>query len=96
MWHDAGMTIGKGERPRDSNQLAKWIIDQSTSEAPASEPDTNLQARKVPADISEYMAKIGREGGKIGGKRRMKTMTKEQRSKIAKKAAKARWKSSKG
>jgi hypothetical protein len=25
------MTIGKGKRPRDPNQLAKWIVDQSTS-----------------------------------------------------------------
>jgi len=90
------MTVGKGKRPRDPNQLAEWIVDQSTSEAPCPEPETTLQARKVPADISEYMANIGRKGGQIGGKRRMKTMTKEQRSKIAKKAAKARWKSSKG
>ena len=27
--------IGKGKRPRDPNQLAKWIVDQSTSEDPA-------------------------------------------------------------
>jgi hypothetical protein len=27
------MTIGKGKRPRDPNQLAKWIVDQSTDEA---------------------------------------------------------------
>lgn len=29
----------------------------------------------------------GRKGGQIGGKRRLKTMTKEQRSKVAKRAA---------
>jgi hypothetical protein len=38
------------------------------------------------------MAAIGRKGGQIGGKRRMKTMTKAERSKVATKAAKARWK----
>jgi hypothetical protein len=38
------------------------------------------------------MAAIGRKGGQIGGKRRLKTMTKTQRSKIAAKAANARWK----
>jgi hypothetical protein len=38
------------------------------------------------------MAAIGRKGGQIGGKRRLKTMTKEQRSKVAAKAARARWK----
>ena len=37
------------------------------------------------------MAKIGRKGGQIGGKRRLKTMTKEQRRKVAAKAAKTRW-----
>jgi hypothetical protein len=38
------------------------------------------------------MAAIGRKGGLIGGKRRMKTMTKEQRRRVAVAAAKARWK----
>jgi hypothetical protein len=35
------------------------------------------------------MAAIGRKGGQIGGKRRPKTMTKAQRSKIAVKASAA-------
>ena len=26
------MTIGKGERPRDLNHFAKWIVDRCTSE----------------------------------------------------------------
>jgi hypothetical protein len=38
------------------------------------------------------MAAIGRKGGHIGGKRRLKTMTKAERSKAATKAAHARWK----
>jgi hypothetical protein len=46
----------------------------------------------APFSLSEYMATIGRKGGKIGGKRRMETMTFEERRKIAQKAAKARWK----
>jgi hypothetical protein len=41
------------------------------------------------------MAAIGRKGGQIGGKRRLKTMTKTERSKIAAKAAKTRWKKAK-
>jgi hypothetical protein len=82
------MTIGKGKRPRDPNQLAKWIVDQSTSEAPEPEGVTP----PVPADLSAYMAAIGRKGGQIGGKRRLKTMTKEQRQKAAKRAARVRWK----
>ena len=84
------MTIGKGKRPRDPNQLAKWIVDQSTSEA---QPEEVKPAEaSTPVNLSEYMAAIGRKGGQIGGKRRLKTMTKEQRRKVAAKAARARWK----
>jgi hypothetical protein len=45
----------------------------------------------VTANISEYMAVIGRKGGKIGGKRRLTTLTKEERKRIAANAARARW-----
>ena len=82
------MTVGKGKRPRDPNQLAKWIVEHSTSEQPTE------QAIKATTSVnlSEYMAAIGRKGGQIGGKRRLKTMTAAQRHKIAAKAARARWK----
>jgi hypothetical protein len=40
-------------------------------------------------DISRVMAEMGRKGGQIGGKRRLKTMTKEQRRKIATKSGKS-------
>ena len=87
------MTIGKGKRPRDPNQLAKWIVDQSTSENPMPVQEAQPQAPPVdPAALSQYMSNIGRKGGKIGGKRRLKTMTSEERKKVALKAAKARWK----
>lgn len=84
------MTVGKGDRPKDPNQLAKWIVEKSTEENPtALEPSADVSSR---ADISAYMSKIGRKGGQIGGKRRLKTMTKEQRKKIASRADKTRWK----
>ena len=89
------MTVGKGKRPRDPNQLAKWIVDHSTGETPepeiASEPAASSSST-IPPHVSEYMASIGRKGGQIGGKRRLKTMTKAERSKIAAKAARTRWK----
>jgi len=85
------MTIGKGKRPHDPNQLAAWTVAVSTGQIPAPQPDVPKPGT-APASISEYMAAIGRKGGQIGGKRRLKTMTKEQRRKIAAKAAKARWK----
>jgi hypothetical protein len=86
------VTIGKGKRPRDPNQLAKWIVDHSTSDAPGVRAVPPAAASSVPPNLSEYMAAIGRKGGQIGGKRRLKTMTKEQRSRVAAKAARARWK----
>jgi hypothetical protein len=85
-----GMTIGKGKRPRDLNQLAKWIVDASTSEASDTSPAA-LPSPPAPAGISAYMAAMGRKGGQIGGKRRLVTMTAAQRKKAAAKAAKARW-----
>jgi hypothetical protein len=93
------MTIGKGKRPRDPNQLAAWTVAVSTGQIPAPEPSRpklTAPAAPAPANISEYMAAIGRKGGQIGGKRRLKTMTKAERSKVATKAAKARWKKPKG
>ncbi len=83
------MTVGKGKRPCDPNQLAKWIVERSTGEVEGPEAVT---APTPPSDLSAYMAAIGRKGGQIGGKRRLKNMTKEQRRKVAAKAARARWK----
>jgi hypothetical protein len=90
------MTIGKGKRPRDPNQLAAWTVAVSTDQIPEPQPEVPKVTGSAPLQtISEYMSAIGRKGGQIGGKRRLKTMTKAQRSKVAAKAAKARWKQSK-
>ena len=72
-------------RPTDVNQLARHLVNLSTQEQTKELPMPTRQ------QISEVMAAIGRKGGKIGGKRRMVTMTPEQRSRVALKAAKARW-----
>ena len=45
--------------------------------------------KKTKAIFSEIMREIGRKGGKIGGKRSLETMTPEERSARAKKAATA-------
>ncbi len=73
----------KSKRPRDTNQLAKLIVDIATSETPAPE---NKDNGKNPAAVE-----LGRLGGLKGGKSRAKKLTAEQRSEIAKKAAKKRW-----
>lgn len=55
---------------------------------------TDTEALPIPTkdQISQVMSAMGKKGGKIGGKRRMQTMTPEQRRQIALKAAQARWK----
>ncbi|HUB00534.1 MAG TPA: hypothetical protein VMA34_19545 [Terracidiphilus sp.] len=79
------MTIARGKRPRDPNQLAKWVVEQSTTEAVPEKPNAELFS------LSAYMAAMGRKGGQVGGKRRLVTMTAAQRKKAAAKAAQARW-----
>jgi hypothetical protein len=79
------MTIGKGKRPRDPNQLAKWIVEQSTAEAKPIAPGPE------PFSLSAYMAAMGRKGGMVGGKRRLVTMTPDARRAAAATAAQARW-----
>lgn len=71
------MTIGKGKRPRDPNQLAKWTVEASTGQVPAPEEAPKPEPVTSPANLFEYMASIGRKGGQIGGKGRLKTMTKK-------------------
>jgi hypothetical protein len=73
------------KRPKDVNQLAHFLGELSTQGLTETVP-------QLSPSLSEYMSAIGRKGGRIGGKRRLKTMTAKERSKIAKKAAQARWK----
>ncbi len=75
------------KRPRDVNQLAKTIVDEATDDAPEEEVETPVDDGKNPAAVA-----LGRLGGQKGGKARAAKLTKEQRSEIARKAARARWK----
>ena len=34
---------GRGKRPRDANELAKWIVDQSTSDVPSDKQSKDQQ-----------------------------------------------------
>jgi hypothetical protein len=78
--------IKQVKRPKDVNQLAHYLGTVSTEQA-----DPELPTK---AQVSLLMSKLGKKGGKIGGKRRLQTMTSEERSEVARSAAKARWKSS--
>lgn len=72
------------KRPRDTNQLAKAIVDIASREA---EPDPPVKNGKNPAAVA-----LGRLGGLKGGKARAEKLSPKKRSAIAKKAAVARWK----
>jgi hypothetical protein len=69
--------------PIELNKLAAFIVEQTTSE----EPEVEEQPIKNPAAVA-----LGKLGGKKGGKARAEKLTPEQRSEIARKAARARWK----
>jgi hypothetical protein len=77
--------IKQEKRPKDVNELANHLVHLSTSE------DGSVISPPTKAQVSMFMAALGRKGGKIGGKRRLKTMTSEERSLVAQKAARARW-----
>lgn len=74
----------KPKRPRDTNQLAKFITDIASGEIELPKTDDG----KDPAAVA-----LGRKGGLKGGKARADSMTPERRAEIAKRAAQARWKS---
>jgi hypothetical protein len=69
------------KRPTDLNALAASIVDDATSE---NKPDPD--DGKDPAAVA-----LGRKGGLKGGKARAAKLTPEQRSEIARRAARARW-----
>ena len=75
----------KDKRPRDTNALAKAIVDLATGQAvEVVEEDT----RNV------HAVELGRLGGLKGGKARAEKLSSKRRSQIAKDAANVRWKKS--
>lgn len=70
-----------GKPPSDPFQAAHSIFAQLTGEEPRIEPPEKNAAA----------VELGRRGGLKGGKKRMETMTPEQRKESARKAAEARW-----
>ena len=70
-------------RPRDPNQLAKFIVDAATGETDHRSPDDG----KDPIAVAR-----GRAGGLKGGKARAKALTARQRQEQARQAVQARWK----
>jgi hypothetical protein len=68
----------------DPVQNARRVVLESTEQA-------SLDVVSNPSLLSQVMAEMGRRGGKIGGKRRLETMSDAQRTEVARNAAKTRW-----
>jgi hypothetical protein len=75
--------MNKPKRPRDTNQLAKSIVDLATGKT----KEPIIEDTRNPAAVA-----LGRLGGLKGGNARAKALSKTKRSQIAQIAAKARWK----
>ena len=76
MWQHGSVA----KRPRDPSELAKQVFDIAIGEA----EDTISEVKRHPSKR--------RAGGLKGGKARAKSLTPEQRRRIASAASKARWK----
>lgn len=75
----------KPRQPRDVNQAAHEMMLRSTKGSDSTPPDLTR------AEVLRFMRAMGSKGGKKGGKNRWNGVSAEERSKIALKAARARW-----
>jgi hypothetical protein len=71
------------KRPRDANQLAKFIVDTATGTPEVTQPA--IDSAKSAAAL------LGRIGGLKGGRARAEKLSAKKRVEIARKAAAARW-----
>ncbi len=79
-------------KPRlDAVQNARRVVLESVGEIETHPPEPESATPVSLSLISQVMAEMGRKGGRIGGKRRLETLSDKRRSKIASNAAKARW-----
>jgi hypothetical protein len=76
----------KPDKGLDVVQNAKRVFDEALRR---SGEGVELSISK--STISLVMAEMGRKGGRIGGKRRLITMTAQRRSEVGKLAAEKRW-----
>jgi len=78
LWFNEGMA-SHPKRPRDFSQAAKLVVDIASGQVKDGPTEPEISA-------------LARKGGLKGGKARAAALTPEQRSKIARAAAAARWK----
>ena len=86
MWHTVFMPkqLKQRKRPKSVSKVSRRPVEESIRQYDGILLPTREQ-------ISQFMAAMGRKGGKIGGKRRLQTMTPMARSELARRAAEARW-----
>ena len=75
----------KPTRPTDPNRAAHAMLAEHMARVQEEQPLDFETAYKA------HMAKLGAKGGRVGGKRRLETLTQDERSAIASKAARAMW-----
>lgn len=73
------------KRQKDTQQLARGVLDAIVPDAEPTTPEPELP-KKNPAAVA-----LGRLGGMKGGKARAEKLSATKRKQIAKKAAAARW-----
>lgn len=77
----------RSSKREDANQSAFRTLQEATGEKPKTDPKAKPDLKgKNPAAVE-----LGRLGGLKGGVARAKKLSSEQRSRIARKAAKKRW-----
>lgn len=67
--------------PSDPIQAAHSVLAQLTGEEP----------RRLPPDKDPLAVELGRRGGLKGGKKRMESLSEEERKELGRQAAEARW-----
>ena len=74
----------RAKRPRDRNQPARRIVEDTVRESP---PEPDPEDPEAPQRARDN----GRLGGLKGGKARAEKLSPEERAEIARRAAQARW-----
>lgn len=88
--------MGKHRKPkkktrRDVIEIARDVVEQAIGEKLNGEPLDKPTEQEEPDTRNQAAVELGKLGAAKGGRARAEKLSKEQRSEIAKKAAKARW-----
>ena len=80
----------RSSKRENANQTAHRTLLEAIGEKPKTpeKPEPEVDPKKNPAAVE-----LGRLGGLKGGKARAEALSEEERTEIAKKAARSRWKS---